>query len=319
MNTRRSVILLSLAVLASHSPAGQTVKVYLPREISCQARTLTVGDVAIVACADEKLQAQVKAVTVGRGALSRESLTVDRLAILSRLASAGIDRSSVEMSGAQSVKVRRPESHFPAKAVAGAGREALDRKDTKSGRPWQLRGQAKDMYFPKIGGARLEAEIEQHNDSDAKVTVKVVSGREVLASQELRFVRALKVERLVATRDIPAGVPLTSENTRKRTVTTTGKALEHKVALGQISRVAIAKGRTISSHMVRDFQAGPVVRRNSPVVMKISGQSFELTVAGVALQDGKTGDLIQIRNIDSKQVVVARVLADGTCTPVLER
>jgi flagella basal body P-ring formation protein FlgA len=53
--------------------------------------------------------------------------------------------------------------------------------------------------------------------------------------------------------------------------------------------------------------------------MKISGQSFELTVAGVALQDGKTGDLIQIRNIDSKQVVVARVLADGTCTPVLER
>jgi flagella basal body P-ring formation protein FlgA len=319
MNAQRSIILLCLTVLSAHGWAGETVKVYLPRQISCEAQTLTVGDVAIVACADEKLQAQVKAVTVGRGAMSRESLTVDRLAILSRLASEGIDRSRVKISGAQSVKVRRPESHFSAKTVAAAGLDALAEKDSKPHRPWRLRGQAREMYFPKIGGARLEAVIEDSSESDAKVTLKVVSGREVLASQKLRYIRALEVQRLVATRDIPAGVPLTSENTEKRTVTTTGRVLEQKVALGQILRVAIAKGRTISSHMVRDFQAAPVVKRNSPVVMKISGTSFELTAAGLALQDGKAGDLIQIRNLDSKQVVVARVLADGTCTPVLER
>jgi flagella basal body P-ring formation protein FlgA len=38
---------------------------------------------------------------------------------------------------------------------------------------------------------------------------------------------------------------------------------------------------------------------------------------GKAMEDGKAGDMIKVRNIDSQRVVLARVAADGTVEPLL--
>ena len=45
---------------------------------------------------------------------------------------------------------------------------------------------------------------------------------------------------------------------------------------------------------------------------------FTISGTGLALQDGRPGDFIRVRNVDSKRIVVAKVTADGTVAPVIE-
>jgi len=50
--------------------------------------------------------------------------------------------------------------------------------------------------------------------------------------------------------------------------------------------------------------------------MRIAGPTFVITSQGSAMQDGRTGDYIKVRNIDSKKIVTAKVMFDGTVEPV---
>ena len=59
-----------------------------------------------------------------------------------------------------------------------------------------------------------------------------------------------------------------------------------------------------------------VVKRNQGVVMRIAGPTFVITGQGTAQQDGHTGDYIKVRNVDSRKIVTARVMFDGTVEPV---
>jgi hypothetical protein len=60
-----------------------------------------------------------------------------------------------------------------------------------------------------------------------------------------------------------------------------------------------------------------VVFRNQPVVIEIETEALKVTAMGLPLEDGRTGQLIKVRNIDSKRDIVVRVRPDGTVSPVL--
>ena len=68
--------------------------------------------------------------------------------------------------------------------------------------------------------------------------------------------------------------------------------------------------------MLRSAQPEVVVERNQAVVMKIDGVGFTLRWLGRALEDGRPGEVIKVRNVDSRRVVSARVAYDGTVKPV---
>jgi flagella basal body P-ring formation protein FlgA len=61
------------------------------------------------------------------------------------------------------------------------------------------------------------------------------------------------------------------------------------------------------------------VRRKQAVVMKINGPGFSIRGLGEALDDGRCGDVVRVRNLDSKRIVKATVLADGSVCPIAER
>ncbi|EGO64074.1 flagellar basal body P-ring formation chaperone FlgA [Acetonema longum] len=53
------------------------------------------------------------------------------------------------------------------------------------------------------------------------------------------------------------------------------------------------------------------VKRNSPVTIVGRVAGIEITAAGVALQDGRNGQVIQVRNQSSQRVVAAKVISAG--------
>ena len=53
--------------------------------------------------------------------------------------------------------------------------------------------------------------------------------------------------------------------------------------------------------------------------MSVRGLGFRISGKGLALQDGRPGDCVRVRNIRSQRIVVANVRRDGTVEPLMER
>ncbi len=47
------------------------------------------------------------------------------------------------------------------------------------------------------------------------------------------------------------------------------------------------------------------------------GKGFVISGVGQAMESGRVGDLIRVRNIDSKRIIIVRIAGDGTGTPLL--
>lgn len=60
----------------------------------------------------------------------------------------------------------------------------------------------------------------------------------------------------------------------------------------------------------------PVVKKNSQVTIVSSSNGIFVTAFALAQQDGKPGDVIRVRNIDSHRLIMAKVRQDGTVVPL---
>ena len=78
---------------------------------------------------------------------------------------------------------------------------------------------------------------------------------------------------------------------------------------GRISKRTLLPGRTISVSALRDPYT---VTRGSNIRLVFKLGSMAISAAGSPLEDGMTGQLIRVRNMDSGVIVSGTVLADGT-------
>jgi len=78
--------------------------------------------------------------------------------------------------------------------------------------------------------------------------------------------------------------------------------------------------RTLSAGTVLNpdhFAAIKLIRRNQQVAIKARNPGFEISMNGIALMDGQTGQRIRVRNEESKRIVEGLVVGEGVVS-VLE-
>lgn len=74
--------------------------------------------------------------------------------------------------------------------------------------------------------------------------------------------------------------------------------------IGRKLTVNLGEGRAVlSRHLEKEW----LIRENNPVAIVYSGGVFAVTAAGVALQDGQLGELIEVRNVGSDLMIKAVV------------
>ena len=79
-------------------------------------------------------------------------------------------------------------------------------------------------------------------------------------------------------------------------------------AIGQRTRAALRAGQPNSA---RHLEAGDDVTAGQQVALAAGGADFSVTVAGQALQGGRTGEQIRVRNLATGRVVAAWVTGRG--------
>ncbi|MCL2700318.1 MAG: flagellar basal body P-ring formation chaperone FlgA [Phycisphaerae bacterium] len=307
----------AVPVLAQSLPM---VKIYVPRLVQVDGETLTLGQLCVIHCEDSALSEKASAVAMGRGALSREALVLDRQAIAARLAAEGIAASRVEFSGAEKLTITREERlASPAELLAAA--DAFLKENPPGGAakwtvvkpPPALAGKC------SAGQGTLSARLVRGVPvGQAKVEVTLIDEGKAVARAEILYRLQYNVRQAVATREIAAGDTITPENVEVRTVLADRPAAE-ALPYGRVAASAMAVGSVVSGGKLKAVKPALAVAKDQAVVMRITGPAFTVTAMGQALEDGQVGQCIRVRNIDSKRVLMATVRADGSVEPVMQR
>ncbi len=79
--------------------------------------------------------------------------------------------------------------------------------------------------------------------------------------------------------------------------------------IGKVARRTLLRGRPIPRNAVREPD---VVSRGKSVLVSYRSGRLLITAYATALQSGRAGDIVSLRNIDSGTVISGRVLKDGT-------
>jgi hypothetical protein len=230
-----------------------------------------------VASGEEGLVQKAENIPLGTISLANQKVVIDRYTIMTRLGSSGVNVSQVTLTGAEKVTV------------------ALVRRSISSA---ELLVEAEKfaVRFPLPVDQRFHA-----LDMPADVNLSDAGGK-------LEVVARL------------AGKPNDDPLIVSLLVTCDGrKAAVREVRFTPVPRSArpAAVAAATSTKPVVAEDAPKVVFRNQPVVIEIDVPGLKVTAMGLPLEDGRAGQFIKVRNIDSKRDIVAKVKADGTVSPVL--
>lgn len=305
--------------LAAGEKRQQPLHVYLLRTVRAVGAQLTLGDLGIIR-GDAQDCRKAGAVAMGRAPFSGETVVIDRPMVLSRLAAHGFAAGVVRLTGARKVTVSRDEKIFPAAELLKAAEAFLTRRRPgPAGCGWRLVTKVSSPLASPAGDGKVALRVSLDDappPGHVKLRVSAVSGRSELASRELLFKLTYPHRQAVTKTPVPAGRKITTANTTIRTVRRDSPPKADWTApFGTVATRNLKAGAVLAATSVRAPRAPIAVRRNRPVIMVVRGFGFIVTAKGLALQDGRPGQFIRVRNVDSQRIVVAMVRHDGTVEP----
>jgi flagella basal body P-ring formation protein FlgA len=236
-----------------------------------------------------------------------------------RIRISDLDPGQYRVEGAAQVRVSRHRYQVPEDELIAVAKEQI--LQHLPGQPEDISIQpAQAVRGPQIPDAgrdevRLSAEYRSPAMPLGRVRVDVA----VSVRGERRYVVPVSLDvRLVQTvvltsRRIPAGESLTPDNVyldRRALDSLNGYLSAAELRLGRKTLRALGAGQIVLNTDVAAAQPdNPIlVKAQTPVQMVVRLGSLEVVAHGEALQDGRAGQLVRVRNIDSGKVVVGKVV-----------
>jgi len=302
-------------------PEPAPVRIYIPRSVAAEGDVLRLGQITVVRCEDETLAAKVSAIPMGRGPWPTERIAFARQIILSRLATHGVAADRVRVTGAKAVSVVGRGQTVPAADIVARAEQFLKDSGAIPAGQWvRLASRPRRLVLNHRGKVTLMAALAKDSPPN-HVAVLVLPARGSARGGPVKvlFRRIYSGRRAVAAKEIAPGQTITADNTRVETVATeTRPDPSWSPPYGLTATRRIKPGAVVHAAAARAKRQPALVRRNQNVTMRITADAFTITGTGVALQDGRAGESIRVRNIDSQRIITARVNGDGTVEPSFE-
>lgn len=163
---------------------------------------------------------------------------------------------------------------------------------------WELRENANTDYLGNVS-ATLTFYVDSRMIRRVPVSARVSITREVL-----RAAKNIQRGNVIAKGDL--------EVVQETTIRRHGEALvNEKEALGKQASRNIRAGTTLTSAMV-DYP--PVVERGNPVIILAENDVLRITTRGEALEDGRLGERVRVKNLQSGKEFSSTVTAPGWVT-----
>ncbi len=296
------------------------LQIYLPREITIPDDTLKLGEVGIIR-GPEDLQTKVNDISLGRFSVPGQEIVIARNTILSRLASNGITASEVILKGAEKITVKQKQQVISGNDFVSLARKFLEKNLTdEKVLEHNPISTPKNIYFSNEC-ENIEYSYNMKRNSrgnQASVEITVLADGKKIGTRNVTFSMQYECRTPVAIIDIPAGTLISTENIKiEKRPSSYPEPADWKAPYGLIAKNKIPANTAINTNMIGSITSHTVLKRNQNVVIRIKKPGFEITALGMTMQDGKTGDFIKVRNVDSQRIIMARINEDGSVEPVL--
>lgn len=296
------------------------LQVYLPREVTIKDDCLKLGQVGIIR-GKESLVAKASEITLGRISVPGQEIIVDRLMVLSRLACSGIPASKVILTGAEKTTVKRQQQIISGSEFVKLASSFLRKNPPVSSVcQWDPIRLPRDLFIPGASkDIKLSPRLAKSGARNyAKVQIAVLADGKEVGVREVTFRLKYNCRRAVTLVEIGADEVIGPANVRiEKSLSNYPEPADWKPPYGLIARRRIAANTALGPYMVGPRQAAVIVKRNQTVIIRIKRPRLLVTAIGKTMQDGRAGEHIKVRNVDSKRIISARVNEDGTVEPVL--
>ncbi len=165
---------------------------------------------------------------------------------------------------------------------------------------------------PRLQRAHIRIRKRSESFSHLYLDVSLFEGKDLVKKipvtlKILRYHRAF-----LAARDIPKGKVITPEDLstkRVRLYNSLQKALRLDDVVGSVAKRTIRAGQRIKPYMIEPDYA---VKRRSSVKILYRKNGIKIELLGIALENGKRGDIIRVKNISTNKVLRCKVLSSGS-------
>ncbi len=305
---------------SADSVSQPRLKIYLPRDVAVESDNLTLGKIAVIT-GEEALVSKAGDLELGMFSNAGQIITVDRSLILSRLACGGMPACNPVLSGAEKVSVRRTATVIKASRIVESASSFLSNtiKEQSIAR-WELVKMPADVIFPaNAQDIELVPRLVSRGTNGLAVTeVSIVADGKQIETCQVSFRPKYNIRRAVTLLEVKEGTALTADNTKIEIVfSDVPEPANWSTPYGLVVTRDLPAGNVVSSKMVKSPQPPVIIERNQSVVIRIERGGLVVTAMGKAVQQGKLGECIKVKNIDSQRVILAKVNEDGTVEPVL--
>jgi flagella basal body P-ring formation protein FlgA len=304
---------------SANSTSQPRLTIHLPRDIAVESESLTLGQIAVVT-GEESLVAKARDIELGRISVAGQIVTIDRSLILSRLACSGMPACNPVMSGADKATVRRTAKVIKSSNIIESASSFLagSIKEQAIAR-WEPVRTPADVILPaQTQNIELVPRLVSRGANSQAITeVGVVADGKQIETRQVIFRAKYNTHRAITVTDVKEGVTLTANNTRiEQVVSDEPESMGWSVPYGLVAVRNLPAGTVVGSNMAKSPQPPVVIERNQTVVIRIERAGLVVTAMGKATQQGKLGECIKVRNVDSQRVILAKVNEDGTVEPV---
>lgn len=296
------------------------LKVYLPREVKVEDSCLSLGRVSII-LGEESLVAKAGKIALGRFSMPGQEIIIDRPTVLSRLACNGIPASKVTLTGAEKITVKQLQQ------TISSGEFVLLASSFLKSNPlcasvcqWNSIRKPKDFVIPGTSknisfSPRL---VRSSARNQARVEIAVLSDGKKIGAREVIFGLKYNCRQAVTKVDIAAGEVIKAENIKIETkLSNYPEPADWKPPYGLTAKRRLPANTVLGPQMAGPLKSPIAVKRNQNVVIRIEKPGFLITAVGKSMQQGKVGDYIKVRNMDSQRIISVRINEDGSVEPVL--
>ncbi len=299
---------------------SSALQIYLPREVAIKGSTIKLGQVSIIR-GEGSLAAKAGEIALGRISMPGQKIIIDRPIVLNRLTCSGIPASQVKLSGAEKITIKRQEQVIKGSEFIELASEFL-KKNLPAGSVCQLDllQTPKDFTIPKPDkDVKFVPRLAKGCSANlAKVQIATLQEGKQIEVSEVSFRLKYNCRQAVTLVDIPAGEVISPENIKiENTVSNYPEPDQWMLPYGLTAKRRLKANTVLQPYMVSPAKTEIIIKRNQNILIRIESYGLLVTATGKAIQDGRAGDYIKVRNIDSKRIILARVDEDGTVEPVL--
>jgi flagella basal body P-ring formation protein FlgA len=311
-------VALSLAVLVWAPGLGWGATVVLTMAPAAQVRGphIILGDVATVQGEPAELVARLQQAILGQAPPTGVERLLSRTSLVTQLKHQGFAVQVLQFEGPTQVRVTRAAQRLEPLHMEAAVRQLLSQRLPQSAQPSMIRD-IRGLYPVLVspGVVQYEVTLPGQHTVVGPNTFRLAISVDGKLEKQLHGIASIAMTQEVVslTRPVAKDDIITAEAVSRTQVEVTQPVQQAvtrpEEVIGKRARRALAGNAPLST---QDVIAAPVVQKGDRVHIVLESSLIKVTTAGEALEPGKPGETIRVKNISSNREVRAQVIDKQT-------